>query len=200
MKYEPTFILKENRYYKAGCFTDNVEIERYSDEVKVASGRSLKKPKQKTVTTQICNLVSKANEEQSDKEYLEKQRERDKEKRKKNEINPLYNLDKELLNDEASKQKSKPITLYIRSKDKSPQKASDEPRDTLDKDIEEYNNCGNLIHGKDGRWVSPDKENGSLTYPDKAGCDGGKQYKRVGRKKAGNKTPCGRRDREKCKD
>lgn len=67
-------------------------------------------------------------------------------------------------------------------------------------DLEEENRCGQLAHGTDGKWVSMDKEDGSLTYPVKPGCNSGKQYKRVGRKPGKEMTPCGRRhSKRKCK-
>ena len=71
---------------------------------------------------------------------------------------------------------------------------------TEEDELEEENRCGQLSHGEDGRWVSMDKEDGSLTYPQKPGCNGGKQYKRTGKAPGANMTPCGARDRSrKCK-
>jgi hypothetical protein len=75
--------------------------------------------------------------------------------------------------------------------------ASDEIED---EELDEENRCGQLSHGTDGKWVSMDKEDGSLTYPQKPGCNNGKQYKRSGRTPGTEMTPCGRRNRRrKCK-
>lgn len=87
----------------------------------------------------------------------------------------------------------------IRERNNHSEKDEDEEYEVED-ELDEENRCGNLVHGLDGKWVSKDKEDGSLTYPDKQGCNNGKQYKRTGSTKGANRTPCGRRDRtRKCK-
>jgi len=52
---------------------------------------------------------------------------------------------------------------------------------------------GSAFHGKDGKFVDPDKEDGSYSLPKGKGCvrpTG--QHKRKGRKTVGDREPCGR--------
>lgn len=63
--------------------------------------------------------------------------------------------------------------------------------------------AGNSAHGKDGRFVDPDKEDGSYSLPKDKGCvrkTG--QYKRTGRKASPNREKCGRasKKRKLCKE
>lgn len=207
MKSEPLFILEGSTYVPVNCKKTSVNTEKYTEEEKSKSGVVRHHPKQKTVTTTECDLTTTQNEEQSDKEYLEKQRDRDKVKRKEKEINPLIDVNDDFKSisrgiveeDDISDKKKKYIVRIVK-RDKVPRKASDELSDTNKDDIEEYNKCGQIYHSKSGKWVNPDKEDGSLTYTTKKGC-GGSQHKRVGKQTAGNSEPCGRRNPDKtCKD
>jgi hypothetical protein len=57
---------------------------------------------------------------------------------------------------------------------------------------------GNAAHGLDGHFVDPDEEDGSYSLPKGKGCERPTgQHKRKGRKRVGDREPCGRQDRRK---
>jgi hypothetical protein len=62
---------------------------------------------------------------------------------------------------------------------------------------------GSAFHGKDGKFVDPDKEDGSYSLPKDKGCERKTgQYKRTGRKPGKNNEKCGRasKKRKLCKE
>ena len=79
----------------------------------------------------------------------------------------------------------------------------DEYLKALGKGIIKDGCVGNDAHGLDGRFVNPDKEDGSYSLPKGKGCvrpTG--QHKRKGRKNVGDREPCGRKSptRKLCKE
>jgi hypothetical protein len=214
---EPMFVLITEgdnvKFVPSNCKKVSFTAEDYFEEDKETN---IKEPKQKQSSQAICDLVhpSKLSEEDSDEDLLRKQRDRDKIKAKDREINPLLSVEDDfrrisngILEDSEFEDidSQSPSRKYIKLRVTKDNKVSQSPNKSLSdsveddvEDIDELNLNGQIYFGKDGKWVNPDKEAGSLSYPKSRGS----QYSRsVGKNKGSSKEPCGRRNKDKtCKN
>jgi hypothetical protein len=76
---------------------------------------------------------------------------------------------------------------------------TEEEEEELEEKKEKKKNCsaGSPYHGKDGRFVNPDKEGGSWSVANKSNktdCKKGKSRRPSGRQERFTKLPCGRKD------
>jgi len=202
------------KFVPANCRKTGFVAEDYFEEDKETGKKTAK---QKQTSTTECDLLppqQTIQEDGDDEELLRKQRVRDKKKRKAKEINPMIDVEEDFRSmangvyessedkpESKPKHKKKKYVVKLVKHNKNDYESSDSVsgynKDDSEEEIEELNKNGQIYHSKSGRWVDPDKESGSLTYPKGRGS----QYARsIGKNKGKDNSDCGRRDRDsKCK-